>query len=111
MKRFYCDQCGDEMTYQDEHLANTNDKTHVVLLGGTLEVTLHIKVSAVTRKPVIDHSSRNHRDPVLVKKEHADLCAPCRWALIEQLRAGHSMINDTPIPGRFADLDWEKPTD
>lgn len=113
MKRFFCDLCESEMTYSSPAVVNTNDTLRTVLIRGVFEVSLRITIKGVRRKEVPNPEAyRSHnfrdRDPVLIEKKHADLCAPCRWALVEQLRGDHSLLNDTPLPPAGAkELKWD----
>lgn len=117
MKRFYCDHCGNEMRYEDEPVHNTADKTATVLINTTptLEVTITIDIKAqiVETAPdtIASHRERSqmgYRPPTT--RRHADLCGPCRWGLIEQLRGGHNIRDDATFPPLEKPLNW-KPND
>lgn len=112
MKRFYCDLCENEMSYGVLALANTNDKTSTVLIRGNLEVTLCVTIAAQRVELPVDTRpgwQRNRLGTLPTKRSHADLCHACRWALLEQLRGGHTPSKDTPLPAAERELKWEPP--
>lgn len=118
MKRFYCDLCENEMRYDDKPVGNTNAATNTVLVNlphDLLEVTLQVTIRAHKLHQPIDTRPGWKRGgtedlPPPVRK-HADLCGPCRWALLEQLRGGHSPSNDTPLPAIKSEIAWGNPDD
>jgi hypothetical protein len=114
MKRFYCDHCGNELSYANPAVANTNERKNTVLLAapGTgkapIEVTISIQVKAVT---LIPQSPRHFTSDMLPVRQHADLCASCRWGLIEKLRGNTNPGEDTNFGAMRGELDWGEPTD
>lgn len=120
MKRFFCDLCSTEMTYTNPALQNTAKTLHTVLVTSPnkapIEVSLRLDVSAQILNPpaaVIDppRGAGPGKLSTPASRTHADLCAACRWALIEQLRAGQSLAADTLLGTLADELNWGTPTE
>lgn len=110
MKRFYCDQCGDEFSYADKAIKQSNGVQHLLFnstsCGKPILVKIKLTVSAETRTEVEQsgygpgraYPSRgyNSTEPKQYTTDHADLCGPCRWLAIDQLRADLPLSPTTP---------------
>jgi hypothetical protein len=115
MKRFFCDHCGTEFRYDDKAVKQTNDAefTFTLTKPGKQPIVATVRLSlkpqyhvmAVDPSPNRFHRGSSQPEAMLVRKDHADLCGTCRWAIIDQLRAGLPLTSPATIPGA---IDWNK---